>query len=102
MGASEADPTLVSIARKIVEFHEENPWLFDEDVVTMSREIVAKADGNRPPVDALGMSHSREERIEKERLRWTEEKLAGMRAAQEEGSDSEDENAGPACPKFEG
>merc|ERR1712048_660771 len=100
--ASEADPTLVSIARKIAEFHGENPWVFDEDVVATSRDIVARADSNRPPVDELGISNSREERIEKERLRWAEEKLAGMRAAQQEDSDYEDENAGPARPKFEG
>lgn len=103
---SETDPRFVQIARTIAEFHEENPWIADTDadiaaLAKTCQEKVTRAGATRPPSDNLAASCSREERVEKERLRWAEEKLAAMRAAQLENSDSEDDE-GPVRPKFEG
>jgi len=105
---TEADTRVVAVARKIVELHEENPWLFGSDaemasVLETCREKVAQANASRPPVDALGVSSSREDRIERERLQWANEKLAAMQTAPIQGdSDSEEEDQGPVRPKFEG
>mmetsp|Transcript_38896 Transcript_38896/g.60611 ORF Transcript_38896/g.60611 Transcript_38896/m.60611 type:complete len:388 (-) Transcript_38896:114-1277(-) len=103
----EAKNSATSIARKILDFHEENPWLEDGNVdaaavLEQCRKRVAHADGNRPPLDTLGVSASREERIELERARWAQEKLAALRASQEENSDAEDDSQALARPKFDG
>merc|ERR1719162_700189 len=91
---SETDPRFVHVARTIVDFHEENPWIADTDadiavLLKTCQDKVTRAGATRPPKDNLAASSSREERVEKERLRWAEEKLAAMRAAQQENSDSE-------------
>lgn len=103
----EAKNSATSIARKILDFHEENPWLEDGDVdaaavLEQCRKRVAHADENRPPLDTLGVSASREERIELERARWAQEKLAALKASQEENSDAEDDSQALAQPKFDG
>merc|ERR1712039_981908 len=102
---SASDPMVLSIASQFVQLQEENPWIRDSDAaVTFTLEAcqstVALADANRPPVDSLGISCSREDRIERERRRWANDKLASLAAATEEDSDAEDD--GPARPKFEG